>query len=164
MARNQLRTQRLWLAFALAAAAALSACEDIARRASTTAPAGSGGGDANYTSALAAADRFCVAWKNRDLPKARSFLTPGMVQRHRKDQLNDALAGSGNPEHSDFEILPGRKEGSGRYVFPVRLHLKFSGQMDDRIEKPVVRLVLIREAGGEWLVDDFPVPTGSLRR
>ena len=127
MARNQLRTQRLWLAFALAAAAALSACEDIARRASTTAPAGSGGGDANYTSALAAADRFCVAWKNRDLPKARSFLTPGMVQRHRKDQLNDALAGSGNPEHSDFEILPGRKARLRQHylaalVLPVARH------------------------------------------
>ena len=164
MARNRLRMTLVWPAVALAAAAALPACKEIARRGSTTAPAGSGGGDANYTSALAAANRFCQAWQNRDLAKARSFLTRGMVRRHRENQLNDALAGPGNPEHSAFEIFPGQKEDAGRYVFRVRLHLKFSGQMEDPVEKPVVRLVLLRDTDGEWLVDDFPVPTSALRR
>jgi len=164
MARNRLWTALVWLAFALAIVPAPLACKDIARRGSTSAPAGSQGDDADHTSALAAANRFCQAWQNRDLPKAHSFLTRGMVRRHRENQLNDALAGPGNPEHSAFEIFSGQKEGAGRYVFRVRLHLKFSGQMEDRIEKPVVRLVLVREDGGEWLVDDFPVPTRDLRR
>ena len=113
--------------------------------------------DDDYVAALAVTNDFCRAWRDRDLPMGRTMLTRRMIAQYSDARLAGALVGGANPSHGAFEIFKGRRLGAQRYEFKIRLFLRYKGQLIDRIEAPVQRIVLVN-AGDRWLVDEFPIP------
>jgi len=113
--------------------------------------------DDDYVAALAVANDFCRAWRDCNLPMGRLMLTRRMIAQYSDTRLAAALVGGENPSHGAFEIFKGRRLGEQRYEFKIRLFHRYKGQLIDRIEAPVQRIVIVN-AGDRWLVDEFPIP------
>ena len=135
-------------------------CEKTARR-TTTAPAGTTA-SADYVSALAAANHFCQAWQEEDFATGKTLLTARLIERHGEAKLVDAISGTGNPRHVAYEIVGGRSLESGGFEFNVRLYRQYHGRTENRVEVVQEHLVLVRDSGGYWLVDDLPFPPGGV--
>jgi hypothetical protein len=114
--------------------------------------------DPQYVAALSVADEFCHAWSGGDLGTGRAILSRRFIRKHSDKRLRDMIVGSGNPRHAGYEIGNGRRLPGMRYAFDVRLFLSYSGQHSDRLEFPLVQIVLAQDDGGNWWVDEFPVP------
>ncbi|MCD6304313.1 MAG: hypothetical protein J7M21_05055 [Planctomycetes bacterium] len=128
-------------------------------------PGGKGGGaggdgdepTAEYAAALAAADEFCDAWRRGDVSAGLPMLS-GRIRRTVPDErISDVIAGGTNPVHVGYQIGPGRRNDDGSYSFTVRLFYRFTGRTAGRIEAPPGRIVLVRDADGQWVVDRFPL-------
>ena len=114
--------------------------------------------DLDYVAALAAANRFCQAWQAGNFSEGRKLLTRRLTRQHPDNRLRDAIAGPLNPRHSAYEVSDGKKLGPGRIEFQVRLFFGYGGDIEDRIETGLERMVLAREDDGRWRVDEFPIP------
>jgi hypothetical protein len=113
--------------------------------------------DADYVAALAAANRFCHAWRQRDLRAGKDLLSTRIKRTFPEARIRDALVGAPNPEHAAFELSDGERVEDGRVVFRLRLFFRYAGRAADRIEAPSERIVLVRDAAGQWHVDEFPL-------
>jgi len=153
---------RALLPLCLAAAAITGACEQPEPPPPATQPTETRY-DSQYASALAVADAFCHAWKSADLPTGRALLSRRFSRKHSDRVLRDMIVGGGNPRHSGYEIGGGRRVSNGRYAFDVRLFLSYSGQHSDRLEAPLVQIVITQDDAGNWWVDEFPVPESPTR-
>ena len=177
MKKNLDFSTRTCLAVALIAALTPLACEKMQREA-TSGESAEGGAEApgpraaaeapddDYVRALAVANRFCQAWRQRRYAAGKALLTRRLVRQHPEQRLRDLIAGPHNPRHAAFEVFGGRRLGPGRFEFSVRLFLRFVGESEQRIETLAERIVLVRDGSGTWRVDDFPAPTpgGTLDR
>ena len=117
--------------------------------------------DDDYVDALATANEFCNAWKSRDYAAGRALMSRDFIRRYPEKRLRAALEGMPNPQHVAFEIFDGEPLRDGRIAFKVRQLFRYTGQIDDRIEGPLQRIVIIRDDSdkrGKWLVGDFPIP------
>ena len=83
--------------------------------------------DADYVGALAAGNRFCVAWQMRRFDVGKAMLSRRLMRQHPDATLKDVIAGGGNPVHAAFEISGGTKLSPTRFEFKVRLLLQFAG-------------------------------------
>ena len=115
--------------------------------------------DDNYLAALAAANEFCQAWRERDVDTAKALLSPRIRRTFSNQHIADALSGTSNPHHAAYEISDGERGPRGTIVFRLRLFYRYTGRAQDRIEAPAASIVLYRDEGGNWLVDRFPLLT-----
>ncbi len=113
--------------------------------------------DATYTAALAAADRFCEAWRRGEVDTARAMLHPRLVKNHPERHIRSVLGAGGNPRHAAYELADGSRLSGGRYSFRVRLFYAYSGQSADRLEAPPGEIVLTEDDTGTWQVEQFPL-------
>ncbi len=105
--------------------------------------------DANYVSALAAADRFLQAWQSGDAETGISLLTEGAKKGMKPGDLDKFLSAA---DPSAYEIDRGKRVKRGRYEFPVvmvsrtpnKLHRKFSS------------IVIVNTSNNDWAVDKLP--------
>ncbi len=146
---------------ALTLAAACAGCEDIFGPPQTqpaqTQPTETRYNDA-YLSALSTADAFCDAWRQCDEASGRALLSLRMKRKYPDRDLRNAIVGHANPRHAGYEIFDGKRMRDGRYAFKVRLFYRYSGSHRDKVESPLVRIVVVREETGDWKVDEFPIP------
>jgi len=115
--------------------------------------------DADYLSALAAANQFCQAWRERDVDTAKALLSDRIRRTFSNQRIADALSGPSNPRHAAYEVSDGNRGPRGTIAFRLRLFYRYAGQAQDRIEAPVTSIVLYRDESGAWLVDRFPLLT-----
>ncbi len=107
--------------------------------------------------ALAVANGFCEAWRTRDYPTARMMMSRRLVRKYPDKRLRDAVTGLPNPRHVAYQISGGQVLSSDRVAFELRLFLVFTGERDSKYEASTGRIVLVRDAEGRWLVDEFPL-------
>ncbi len=138
---------------AIVCAAIQVGCKDTSRKSSSRSSSKSS--EEDCTVALAVANRLCQAWQEHNARRGKTLLTSRLLEAHSAQRIDDALGGTGNPQHVSYEISSGRSTGQRRYEFDVRLHVKFFGQQTDRVETVVGRVIVLGSDGG-WLVDEFP--------
>ena len=107
--------------------------------------------DREYTSALAAANRFLQAWQNEDHETGLLMLTDAAKQNSSEDRT-ESFFSSGND--AAYEIARGRKLKSGRYAFPVTLFVSHSEQTSGRPQRS--RIIVVRAGKDEWAIDKLP--------
>jgi len=157
------RPVAIWLALAAGLVSIPIACQERPEvpESPTTRPAETVYDD-DYIDALSAANMFCQAWRQADYAAGRKLLSRRLARAHSDARLKDAIAGPLNPYHAAVEIFQGQKLSDGRFAFKILLFYKYSGRIEDRIESPVERIVMIRRPGPDgsarWLVDEFPIP------
>ncbi len=158
MIRNHLNL--ILLLAACCAVLAAPGCEDS----NSSGPAGKTAQskyDESYISALAVADMFCEAWRNRDATQARRLMTKRMNRDISDERLRDAIVGYANPSHASYEVFGGKKLAEGSYQFKVRLFFQYRGGHGDRLEHALDKIVIARESSGVLRVDGFPIPQAA---
>jgi len=132
------------------------ACE---KKGTPSDPGGSSdGSDAGgYAPALASANAFCRAWQSQDYLAAKKLFSAALLERHAVGRLVSAVQGATNHKHVAYEISRGRRLEDGRYEFPVRLYVRYTGQMSDRQETIDARVVVVSDAAGLWRLDEIPM-------
>ena len=129
----------------------------------TSRPAIAASVDADYVGALAAGNRFCMAWQMGRFDVGKAMLSRRLMRQHPDATLKDIITGSGNPVHAAFEISRGTKLSPTRFEFKVRLLLQFTGSRDDRFEAQDVRMVVDRQTiDAPWCIDEFPFPSSTV--
>jgi len=110
-----------------------------------------------YIAALASANAFCQAWRQRDVAVGKSLLSLRIKRTFPESRIHDALSGTGNPRHAAYEISHGVRAADASIAFRLRLFYRYTGGIQDRVESPVASIVLRRDEAGTWLVDRFPL-------
>jgi len=106
--------------------------------------------DADYVSALSAANRFLAAWQTRDHEAGLLMLTDDAKKHTTEDRLGAFF--SGNNGQPAFLISTGKKISTGRYEFPVAL-MESSGHS---VHRRFSHISVIRTGKDEWAVDKLP--------
>jgi hypothetical protein len=105
--------------------------------------------DANYSSALAAANRFLHAWQNQDHETGIIMLTDS-ARQHASPELLQTFFSPG--PQAAYEIARGRKVGAAGYVFPVALF-----GLSQQPSRPHYSKIFVSRAGkDDWVVDKLP--------
>ena len=155
--KNQTSAVGLLVAAAIVASMPLACQQEQQPPPPTTQPAETPLDD-NYIDALAAANQFLDAWKKCDYPIGKARMSRRLIRQYPESRLRDAVTGLPNPHHVAFEIFDGKRLPDGRIAFKIRLFYKYTGQINDKIEGPVQRIILAADDTGDWLVDEFPIP------
>jgi hypothetical protein len=106
--------------------------------------------DADYVSALSAANRFLAAWQTRDHEAGLLVLTDGAKKHTTEDALSAFF--SGNAGQQAFLISTGKRIANGRYEFPVAL-MESSGHS---VHRRFSHITVIRTGKDDWAVDTLP--------
>ena len=119
----------------------------------TAKPSASTVADADYVSALAAANRFLYAWQTQDHETGLLMLTDAAKHHTSEDRLRQFFSPGPATQHA-FEISQGKKLQTGRYTFPVAL---FGIREDQRwIHPHFSQIVVIRTGKDDWAIDKLP--------
>ena len=102
--------------------------------------------DPDYSTALAAANRFLHAWQSEDHETGIVMLSDA-ARQHASPDLLQAFFSPG--PNAAFEISRGTRVAQGQYAFPIVLFVNQSHPRD-------CKLVLVRERRDEWVVQQFP--------
>lgn len=105
--------------------------------------------DADYISALAAADLFFHAWQNHDQETGLLLLTNAAKQRTSPEQIESFFSAS----RPAYEITLGKKLRRGRYRFAVAL---FETSSHRRANRRYSELVVVRAGKNDWAIDNLP--------
>jgi len=105
--------------------------------------------DADYVSALAAADRFFHAWQNHD-QETGLLLLSDTAKRHSSPEHLESFFGPSEPA---YEITRGKKMRSGRYNFAVAL---FESSSRRRASRRYSEIVVVRTGKNDWAIDKLP--------
>ena len=105
--------------------------------------------DPSYVPALAAANRFLLAWQTQDREAGIMMLTDGARQHASQDKLEQFF--SAGPQAA-FEIQRGKRMKNGAYVFPVTLF----GLSETSGAPHACAIVITRAGKGDWAVDKLP--------
>jgi hypothetical protein len=108
----------------------------------------------DYTSALAAADRFLHAWQTRDAEAGLLLLTDRARQHTDESKLHDFFSAERNAS-SSFEIGRGRKLSGSRYEFPVTL-FPVDATRAHRGSRRASSLIVVRVGQNDWGIDKLP--------
>jgi hypothetical protein len=106
--------------------------------------------DAEYVSALGAANRFLHAWQTDDQETALLMLTDNLRQHTPEDRL-DAFFAQHQPA---YEIGHGKKLGDGHYRFPVTLFATPGAHQWTHARNSQIEIT--RAGKNEWIVDKLP--------
>jgi len=110
-----------------------------------------------YAAALDTANDFCRAWRYGDYKTARAMMTRRFAGQYPDRRLRGAIGTGSGPQHLAAEVWDGKRLEEGRYEFHVRLFHYYGGQMENRLEAPVKKIILLKQ-NKRWLVDGFPIP------
>jgi hypothetical protein len=105
--------------------------------------------DADYVSALAAADRFFHAWQDHD-QETGLLLLSDTAKRHSSPERLESFFSATQPA---YEITRGKKIGGGRYNFAVAL---FESSGRGRARLHYSEIVVVRTGKNDWAVDKLP--------
>ena len=105
--------------------------------------------DADYVSALAAADRFFHAWQNHD-QETGLLLMSDTAKRHSSPEHLELFFGASEPA---YEITRGKKMRGGRYNFAVAL---FESSRNRRCSHRFSEIVVVRTGKNDWAIDKLP--------
>jgi hypothetical protein len=108
--------------------------------------------DANYSAALAVADRFLQAWQAENQEDGLLLLSDAAKANISEEGLQAFF------EHgaaAAYEIERGRTLKDGRYTFPVVLFEAASGA-ETAMRPHVARIIIARTGKHEWAVDRLP--------
>jgi hypothetical protein len=104
--------------------------------------------DADYVSALAAADRFFHAWQNHD-QETGLLLLSDTAKRHSSAEHLESFFSASEPA---YEITRGKKMRGGRYHFAVALFESSSRRASHRYSE----IVVVRTGKNDWALDKLP--------
>lgn len=105
--------------------------------------------DPDYSSALAAANRFLHAWQSEDHETGIVMLSDSARQQASADALQGFFSpGAG----AAFEISHGTRVSPGEYAFPVVL---FRGE-ESHSRPHDCKLILTRTKKDDWTIQTFP--------
>ncbi|HKN32500.1 MAG TPA: hypothetical protein VJX16_04580 [Terriglobales bacterium] len=116
---------------------------------SKTKASGGNSHDADYVSALAAADRFFHAWQNHDQETGLLLLSDTAKRRSSPGQLESFFSAS----EPAYEITQGKKMRSGRYNFAVAL---FESSSTRRARRRFSEIAVVRTGKNDWAIDKLP--------
>lgn len=105
--------------------------------------------DANYVSALAAADRFLQAWQSGDAETGISLLTEGAKKGMEPGDLDKFLSAA---DPYAYEIDRGKRVKRGRYEFPVVMVSRTSNKLHRKFSS----IVIVNTSNNDWAVDKLP--------
>ena len=105
--------------------------------------------DPDYTTALAAANRFLNAWQTQDHETGIIMLTDSARQHVSPDQLQEFFSPEAN---AAFEIEHGKKLNAHAYVFPAVLF----GLSGTHQRAHGCTIVIAHTGKNEWSVDKLP--------
>jgi hypothetical protein len=105
--------------------------------------------DADYVTALAAADRFLQAWQSNDAETGIALLTAHAKKNANKDELERFFISA---EPSAYEINRGKRLRRGRYEFAVALLTGESKKMHRKFST----IVIVNTGGNDWAIDKLP--------
>ncbi|MFP3938299.1 MAG: hypothetical protein ACLFVW_08145 [Phycisphaerae bacterium] len=114
--------------------------------------------DQDHAAALKVANDFLRAWREQDVQAGLNLLSDRLRRAHTLTQIEDAVRGHPNVEHSAFTVSAGEPVGGDRFAFRVGLVFRFTGQAADRLESSSHRMVMVLNERGNWRVDSFPIP------
>lgn len=108
--------------------------------------------DANYTAALAIANRFLQAWQSQNQEDGLLLLSDSAKQHTSEDRLDTFFQHGAS---AAYEIERGKPVKGGRFTFPVVL---FGATSRGRARpRPLFsQIVIAREGNNEWAVDRLP--------
>jgi hypothetical protein len=108
--------------------------------------------DADYISALSAANRFMNAWQTRDQETIMLMLSDSAKHQATAEHMNEFLSA----EDSDkaFEISQGKKLKTDQYSFAVGLFSTAPGAK--HIHSKYSQLIVVRTSAHDWAVDKLP--------
>ncbi len=104
---------------------------------------------ADYVSALSAADHFLQAWQSGDVENGTSLLTS-----HAKTATNTEVVDSffSNEAPAAYEIERGKMLSRSRYEFPIVLMTRKHG----RVHRQFSNIIVLRTGGNDWAIDKLP--------
>lgn len=105
--------------------------------------------DWEYSSALAAANRFLEAWQSQDHETGMMMLTDAAREHADRDRLQKFFA---SLPPAAFEIHRGKRRDRGDYVFPVVLF----GFSDPPSRPHLSKIIITKLASNEWAIDRLP--------
>jgi hypothetical protein len=117
--------------------------------AAKTASSGGNSYDADYVSALAAADLFFHAWQNHD-QETGLLLLSNAAKRHTSPEQLESFFSASQPA---YEITLGKKLKRGRYTFAVAL---FETSNNRRASRRYSEIVVVRAGKNDWAIDNLP--------
>jgi hypothetical protein len=124
-------------------------CSSPLSAATRTAAAKSPSSGAEYTRALASADRFLQAWQGEDIETGTVMLTSRAKDKINHDELERLFT---NSAPAAYEIERGRLLQRGRYQFPIVL-LSSSPKKPQRC---FASIVVLNTGHNDWAVDKLP--------
>jgi hypothetical protein len=108
--------------------------------------------DGNYTSALAAADRFLQAWQAQNQEDGLVLLSDAAKQHASEERIERFFE---HGEAAAYEIDRGKMLKGGRYDFPVTL-FGVEASEGKRMHPRSAHIVVGRTSKDEWAVDRLP--------
>jgi hypothetical protein len=107
--------------------------------------------DANYTAALAVADKFLQAWQSENQEDGLMLLSDA-AKAHASEESLQAFFEHGT---ASYEIARGRTMKDGRYAFPVVLFQGAPGT-ETSAHPHLARIVVARTGKSDWVIDRLP--------
>lgn len=111
--------------------------------------------ESDYVLALAGANRFFDAWRNRDQEGGLAALSPRLLKTRTEDEWRMAVCGCSNPHHEAYEITNGRRLTDGRYAFDVRLYTHYHN-FAYPLETVAMTVKVMRQDSEDWRIDELP--------
>ena len=110
-----------------------------------------------FLAALRTANAFCEAWRAGDFSTARRLMSERLIRRHSESRLQSSVAPPPGGEHVGYLLSSGKHLSDGRVAFQLQLFFVYAGRYDNRLERPVDRIVLVGGSDDPWKVDEFPI-------
>lgn len=104
---------------------------------------------ADYLSALSAADHFLQAWQSEDAENGTSLLTTH-AKTTASTEIVERFFSSAAP--SAFEIERGKMLRRGHYEFPIVLMT----EDHNRVHRQFSSIVVLNTGGNDWAIDKLP--------
>jgi hypothetical protein len=114
--------------------------------------------DSDYIKALNAANRFLIAWLNRDVLEGTKYITKNLKNSTTMEDLSAFFQGQSNPHHHGFEILGIKRSKQNKIVFQVWLFEHYTGDNGSNVNVPSAMMIDVIKVGDSWLVNSFPKP------
>jgi hypothetical protein len=113
--------------------------------------------DKNYLLALNTADKFLIAWLNRDYKNGTELLTEKVKNSLKQEDLMMFFTGVSNPHHQGFEIMGKEYVDENTFRFEVWLYEYYTGETPRPTERPdSYSFDVIKVNENTWLVNNLP--------
>lgn len=107
--------------------------------------------DADYVSALAAANHFLYAWETQDHEAGLLLLSDGLKKHVSEEQIEEFFSAELGMQEA-YQISAGKKLKAGLYSFPVALLQSRTGTVRRRFSE----ILVLRTGKDDWAIDKLP--------